>query len=444
LYFEFKEAEFFKQQEVMKALVIAVENSELNSKLRTYSLYKNPQVFGYGIAFHTEPIQPSEPSHRLVYPKIEIEQGSSAEDAGMRFGQRVVAVNGEFINKELKTLEDVVQAIEDSYYSRNFTDITVIEPELWEEFMENLKLAQLLALRVENEQTQSQILPLSNIDTSLSEQGPIQTSTLLQPHQTARLCRLVRSNPTDQYGFDFKTLKNEGKHVANNVRFGYPADLAGLRNGDLIIEVNKQPVDGVEHEIVVNMISKNPTSVDLLVVSDLNDFSNKSSLEFNQNQTEIELTIPPYPPNKEIEYYQVNLLPGQKGIGLGLAPNGIINSIEPNSAADRAGLRKGLKIVQVNGVDVSQNTYQEIGKLIKKNEKDLVIGAIDIDRAKSASSEFEHPSIIQNNVKKASSSQVLYQPEDAQVISVTNLGQESSLASSSTPKISGWYSYLQF
>jgi len=85
------------------------------------------------------------PSHKLVYPLVEIEANSPAEEAGMRNGQRVVAVNGGFVNKDFKILEDVVAAIEDSYYTRNFTDITVIDPELWHDCMENPSYAAELA-----------------------------------------------------------------------------------------------------------------------------------------------------------------------------------------------------------------------------------------------------------------------------------------------------------
>ena len=129
----------------MNSLVTAMENPQLNESLRTFSLYKSEHFFGYGIAFHTEDIAISEPYHKLVYPLIEIENQSPADDAGMKNGQRVVAVNGEFVNKEFKTLEDVVQAIEDSYYSRNFTEITVLEPNFWDEFMENPGVAAELA-----------------------------------------------------------------------------------------------------------------------------------------------------------------------------------------------------------------------------------------------------------------------------------------------------------
>lgn len=88
----------------------------------------------------------------------------------------------------------------------------------------------------------------------------------------ARLCRLTRQSRADQYGFDFKTLKNEGRHVAHKVRPGLPADKAGLRDGDYILEVNGTNLDGMEHDAVVSKISSNPTQVDLLVVGDYQAF----------------------------------------------------------------------------------------------------------------------------------------------------------------------------
>jgi hypothetical protein len=49
-----------------------------------------------------------------------------------------VTVNGTFVNEEnLRTMGDVAQAIENSYYSRNSMDMTVLGVEqLWIEFME--------------------------------------------------------------------------------------------------------------------------------------------------------------------------------------------------------------------------------------------------------------------------------------------------------------------
>ena len=53
-----------------------------------------------------------------------------------------MSFNGTFANEEnLRTMGDVAQAIEDSYYSRNSMDIRVLGVEqFWIEFMENSHL----------------------------------------------------------------------------------------------------------------------------------------------------------------------------------------------------------------------------------------------------------------------------------------------------------------
>jgi hypothetical protein len=118
-----------------------------------------------------------------------------------------------------------------------------------------------------------------------------------------RFCHLVRSSRTDQYGFDFKTLKNEGRHIANNVRAGLPADRAGLRDGDFILQVNGESLEGMEHDAVVNKISSNPTQVDLLVVGDINAYMANRKEEAR----------PPVSTRLPVEHDEVNIdlrLPG--------------------------------------------------------------------------------------------------------------------------------------
>ena len=125
----------------MNILTIAMKNTDLIEELRTFSLYKKDQFRGYGIAFHTESINPSKPNHKLVYPLIEIESNSPADDAGMMNGQRVVAINGKFVNIQLFCLDDVIESIENSYFHRKFTDITVLDANEWSDLMENSQLS---------------------------------------------------------------------------------------------------------------------------------------------------------------------------------------------------------------------------------------------------------------------------------------------------------------
>ena len=74
------------------------------------------------------------------------------------------------------------------------------------------------------------------IDSIISTEIPTKDAVLdkkeLDSTVLPRLCRLTREHRNDQYGFDFKTLKHEGKHIANNVRDGLPAANSGLKEGD--------------------------------------------------------------------------------------------------------------------------------------------------------------------------------------------------------------------
>jgi C-terminal processing protease CtpA/Prc len=201
------------------------------------------------------------------------------------------------------------------------------------------------------------------------------------------LCRLTRASRDDPYGFDFKTLKTEGRHVANNVRPGLPASKAGLREGDYILEVNGEQIHVMEHDQVVHKISQHPNHVDLLVVGDLQGYlikypQKQQHAQHNQqqppkyNDDENEVDLDARIPSTEITFHRIQLMPGFKGLGISLTPNGIINAIEPNSPSDLAGLKKDYRIVLVNNVDVRDKSNKEIARLIKENEANLVLGIL--------------------------------------------------------------------
>ena len=89
-----------------------------------------------------------------------------------------------------------------------------------------------------------------------------------------RLCHLSRNDSNGQYGFDL-ILKSDGKHVAKNVINGLPAAVGGLRDGDHILEVNGESIDGIESDQVLKKIlAEGATMVDLLVDNNLNTYLN--------------------------------------------------------------------------------------------------------------------------------------------------------------------------
>ena len=190
---------------------------------------------------------------------------------------------------------------------------------------------------------------------------------------------MQRDSREDQYGFDFKTLKSEGKHIATNVREGYPAQKAGLRNGDYILEVNGRSIEGIEHEAVVNLIFSNVKQVDLLVVEDLKGYRKARKQQEKLMQQAVSSSS-----NKDnISRHQISLLPSYKGIGLHLNYDGVINYIEPMSPAAIAGLQKDQKIVEVSGINVRGKTNREIAAIIKENINDLIIGVENVPQTLS-------------------------------------------------------------
>ena len=129
-----------------------------------------------------------------------------------------------------------------------------------------------------------------------------------------RLCRLSRNDRNDQYGFDFKTLKSDGMHVAKNVRDGLPAAVAGLREGDYILEVNGESIDGIEHEQVVKKISARPTMVDLLAVNDLNAYLNHRNYMKSQDELDVGIRFNNDFNREDVTYHKLKVC--NKTVGL--------------------------------------------------------------------------------------------------------------------------------
>lgn len=122
-----------------------IDRPRIKKYLTTYSLKKTDDFDGFGLIFLTEKITPSQPEHKLVFAHLNVDPSSPAELAGIKLGQRLVAVNSLFLNKDLKTLEEAVAAIETSYLTKETTKITVIEPEFWIECLNNPNLAAAIA-----------------------------------------------------------------------------------------------------------------------------------------------------------------------------------------------------------------------------------------------------------------------------------------------------------
>lgn len=63
-------------------------------------------------------------------------------------------------------------------------------------------------------------------------------------------------------------MKNEAKHYAITIQPDSPASLAGLRENDLIIEVNDELAIGLDREQVIKKMLKHAKYLDLTVIDE--------------------------------------------------------------------------------------------------------------------------------------------------------------------------------
>lgn len=82
----------------------------------------------------------------------------------------------------------------------------------------------------------------------------------------ARLCHVVKRPDFDGYGFNLHAEKGRPGQYIGKVDDGSPAEAAGLRQGDRIIEVNGTNITTETHKKVVELIKSVPNETKLLVI----------------------------------------------------------------------------------------------------------------------------------------------------------------------------------
>jgi len=92
------------------------------------------------------------------------------------------------------------------------------------------------------------------------------------PHR-ARLCVIYSWKDGRGYGFSMQAQKGDAKpgQFIGKIDAGSPAEAAGLRSGDRIIEVNGDNIEASTHKQVVEKIKSVPDLVRLLVVDQVAD-----------------------------------------------------------------------------------------------------------------------------------------------------------------------------
>lgn len=224
-------------------------------KPRLCHLKKRPDFNGYGFNLHAE-------KGKVGQYIGKVDAGSPAEKAHLKEGDRIVEVNGTNIgNENHSQVVQRIKAVEDE------TKMLVVDAEA-----DNYYKEKKIVIRGD----------MSNVVTYCSDgssESPSRITNGDAAHADAssaksfdadapqpRNCHLKIWPNFQGYGFNLHAEKGKPGQFIGKVDDNSPSELAGLKDGDRIIEVNGENIAKDNHAEVVRKIKSNPNQTTLLVL----------------------------------------------------------------------------------------------------------------------------------------------------------------------------------
>ncbi|KAM9243522.1 Na(+)/H(+) exchange regulatory cofactor NHE-RF3 isoform 2-T2 [Dugong dugon] len=283
-----------------------------------------------------------------------VEKGSPAEEAGLQDGDRVLRINGVFVDKE-----EHMQVVDLVRKSGNSVTLLVLDGDSYESAIK--KQVDLKELG------QSQEPGLSNKEPPAVRNGGTETWT--QP----RLCYLVKEG--NSYGFSLKTVQGKKGVYMTDITPQGVAMKAGVLADDHLIEVNGENVENASHEEVVEKVKKSGSRVVFLLVDKETDKRySEQKIQFKRETTSLKLL--PHQPRV------VEMKKGSDGYGFYLKDGPmqkgqIIKDIDSGSPAEEAGLKNNDLLVAVNGESVEALDHDSVVETIRKGGDKTSLLVID-------------------------------------------------------------------
>ncbi|XP_034034893.1 PDZ domain containing 3b [Thalassophryne amazonica] len=197
-----------------------------------------------------------------------------------------------------------------------------------------------------------------------------------------RLCVLKREEG-ESYGFHLRIERDCRGHVIRNVAAGGIAQCSGLQNGDRLLEVNGCFVDNILHLEVTRKIKLSGQQVGLLVLDGEQYEQAVSRGHDLRDISRMHKVVDCRPPR----LCHISKQPAS-GLGINFTPvegrKGQF-SVSPvaGGAAEKAGVRKGDRLVWMNGASVSELTPSALSMMMKKCGNHITIMVIDSESEKN-------------------------------------------------------------
>uniref|UniRef100_A0A8C1TJA5 PDZ domain containing 3b n=1 Tax=Cyprinus carpio TaxID=7962 RepID=A0A8C1TJA5_CYPCA len=196
-----------------------------------------------------------------------------------------------------------------------------------------------------------------------------------------RVCVLKREDG-ENFGFHLCVEKGQQGHVIRQLDSLGVAERSGLKDGDRLLEVNEMFVDNVEHMVVARRIQVSGSQLCFLVLDekayklavsegrDLRELAKASRGEGWRPPRLCHIT-------RDAPGLGLNtqLLEGEKG-------KFTVSPVK-GGAAEKAGVKKGDRLIWIDGAMASELTHSAISKMVKKCSNHMTVLVIDSDSEKS-------------------------------------------------------------
>ncbi|XP_051021398.1 Na(+)/H(+) exchange regulatory cofactor NHE-RF3 [Acomys russatus] len=283
-----------------------------------------------------------------------IEKDSPAEKAGLLDGDRVLRINGVFVDKE-----EHAQVVDLVRKSGNSVTLLVLDGDSYEKAVK--KQVDLRELH------QSQELALND-----KKLGPVMNGAVEKGTQP-RLCYLVKENGS--FGFSLKTIQGKkGVYLTDIIPQGV-AMRAGVLADDHLIEVNGENVQNASHEEVVEKVKKSGSRIMFLLVDkETAKCHCEQKTQFKRETASLKLL--PHQPRVVV------IKKGSNGYGFYLKASPerkgqIIKDVEAGSPAEAAGLKTNDLVVAVNGEPVEALDHDSVVDMIRKGGDQTTLLVVD-------------------------------------------------------------------
>ncbi|XP_061658767.1 NHERF family PDZ scaffold protein 4b isoform X2 [Syngnathoides biaculeatus] len=191
-----------------------------------------------------------------------------------------------------------------------------------------------------------------------------------------RLCHITR-DPILGLGINFTPIGAEKGCFAVNLVQGGAAEKAGVRKGDRLVWMNGAVVSDLTHSALSRMMKKCCKYITILVIDS----------ESEKKYTQLRMPILPtmaVPQNLPYRSRKIDLDLAPEGYGFHLcfekAPSGrtahVLRNVDTGSPAERAGVRDGDVLLEVNGESVELLDHDEIVRRVRENDQHVSLTTI--------------------------------------------------------------------